>query len=155
MKRSLMLTALVAVATLLSMNAMAEPDPDFHIYLCFGQSNMEGQAVIEDADCSYDERFWMMSTVDCGIRQSGKWYNALPPLSRCGKGLCPADYFGRAMLANLDEKKQVGVVVVAKQFDAFRVHVALYDCLAQFCLLLLLVDAFESFHDDSDDGNRE
>ena len=113
MKRSLMLTALVAVATLLSMNAMAEPDPDFHIYLCFGQSNMEGQAAIEDADCSYDERFWMMSTVDCGIRQLGKWYNALPPLSRCGKGLCPADYFGRSMLANLDEKKQVGVVVVA------------------------------------------
>ena len=46
MKRSLMLTAIVAIATLLSMNAMAEPDPDFHIYLCFGQSNMEGQAAM-------------------------------------------------------------------------------------------------------------
>ena len=28
----------------------AQPDPDFHIYISIGQSNMEGQGTITDAD---------------------------------------------------------------------------------------------------------
>ena len=113
MKRNLMLTALIAVMTLLSTNARAEVDPNFYIYLCIGQSNMEGQGTIEDCDLSPDERFQMMSTLDCGTRKLGQWYRAVPPLARCDTRLCPADYFGRTMVANLDEGKRVGVVVVA------------------------------------------
>lgn len=108
-----MLTALIAVITLLSTNARAEVDPNFYIYLCIGQSNMEGQGTIEDCDLSPDERFQMMSTLDCGTRKLGQWYRAVPPLARCDTRLCPADYFGRTMVANLDEGKRVGVVVVA------------------------------------------
>lgn len=108
-----MLTALIAVMTLLSTNARAEVDPNFYIYLCIGQSNMEGQGTIEDCDLSPDERFQMMSTLDCGTRKQGQWYRAVPPLARCDTRLCPADYFGRTMVANLDEGKRVGVVVVA------------------------------------------
>ena len=113
MKRNLMLTALIVVMTLLSTNARAEVDPNFYIYLCIGQSNMEGQGTIEDCDLSPDERFQMMSTLDCGTRKLGQWYRAVPPLARCDTRLCPADYFGRTMVANLDEGKRVGVVVVA------------------------------------------
>ena len=113
MKRNLMLTALIAVMTLLSTNARAEVDPNFYIYLCIGQSNMEGQGTIEDCDLSPDERFQMMSTLVCGTRKLGQWYRAVPPLARCDTRLCPADYFGRTMVANLDEGKRVGVVVVA------------------------------------------
>lgn len=108
-----MLTALIAVITLLSTNARAEVDPNFYIYICIGQSNMEGQGTIEDCDLSPDERFQMMSTLDCGTRKQGQWYRAVPPLARCDTRLCPADYFGRTMVANLDEGKRVGVVVVA------------------------------------------
>lgn len=108
-----MLTALIAVMTLLSTNARAEVDPNFYIYLCIGQSNMEGQGTIEDCDLSPDERFQMMSTLDCGTRKQGQWYRAIPPLARCDTRLCPADYFGRTMVANLDEGHRVGVVVVA------------------------------------------
>ena len=108
-----MLAALIAVMTLLSTNARAEVDPNFYIYLCIGQSNMEGQGTIEDCDLSPDERFQMMSTLDCGTRKQGQWYRAVPPLARCDTRLCPADYFGRTMVANLDEGKRVGVVVVA------------------------------------------
>lgn len=108
-----MLTALIAVMTLLSTNARAEVDPNFYIFLCIGQSNMEGQGTIEDCDLSPDERFQMMSTLDCGTRKQGQWYRAVPPLARCDTRLCPADYFGRTMVANLDEGKRVGVVVVA------------------------------------------
>lgn len=32
------------------MKASAAPDPNFHIYLCFGQSNMEGNAAIEEEE---------------------------------------------------------------------------------------------------------
>lgn len=113
MKRNLKLTVLLAVTTLLSSNARAEVDPDFYVYLCIGQSNMEGQGDIEDCDLSPDDRFLMMSTLDCGTRKKGQWYHATPPLARCDTHLCPADYFGRTMVANLDEGKRVGVVVVA------------------------------------------
>jgi para-nitrobenzyl esterase len=33
-------------------------DPDFHIYLCFGQSNMEGAARIEPQDTTLTAGSW-------------------------------------------------------------------------------------------------
>ena len=113
MIKKIFFAVLVAALSLFSMNANAQADPNFYIYLCIGQSNMEGQGVIEDCDLSPDERFQMMSTLDCGTRILGQWYRAIPPLARCDTHLCPADYFGRTMVANLDEGKRVGVVVVA------------------------------------------
>lgn len=91
-------------------------DPDFHIYLCFGQSNMEGNARIEPQDTTgVDGRFMVMAAVDCPDlnRTKGEWYRAVPPLARCHTGLTPADYFGRTMVANLPEKVRVGVINVA------------------------------------------
>lgn len=40
-------------------------DPDFYIYLCFGQSNMEGAARAELQDSTVDPRFQVLATVDC------------------------------------------------------------------------------------------
>jgi hypothetical protein len=113
MKRSFVFAMLMMVGALLGSTVRAEVDPNFYIYLCFGQSNMEGQGAIEDCDLSPDARFQMMSTLDCGNRKMGEWYRAVPPLARCSTNLCPADYFGRTMVANLGEGKRVGVVVVA------------------------------------------
>lgn len=113
MKRKIILAAVAAALSLFSIHAQAEADPNFYIYLCIGQSNMEGQGTIEDCDLAPDARFQMMSTLDCGTRKQGEWYRAVPPLARCDTRLCPADYFGRTMVANLDEGKRVGVVVVA------------------------------------------
>ena len=113
MRRNYLLTALLTLATLLSTHVRAEVDPNFYVYLCIGQSNMEGQGEIEECDLSPNERFQMMSTLDCGTRKQGQWYRAVPPLARCNTNLCPADYFGRTMVDNLGEDKRVGVVVVA------------------------------------------
>lgn len=91
-------------------------DPNFHIYLCFGQSNMEGNAAIESQDrVDPGERFQMLSCVNMpGLnRTMGNWYHATPPLCRQGTGLTPADYFGRTMIKNLPENIKVGVVHVA------------------------------------------
>lgn len=50
---------------LLPSSAMAQADPNFYIYLCFGQSNMEGNAKIQPQDLlSIDSRFQMMAAVD-------------------------------------------------------------------------------------------
>ena len=113
MTKNVIFAVLATALSLFSTNAKAEADPNFYIYLCIGQSNMEGQGTIEDCDLSPDERFQMMSTLDCGTRKQGQWYRAIPPLARCDTRLCPADYFGRTMVANLDEGYRVGVVVVA------------------------------------------
>lgn len=92
------------------------PDPDFHVYLCFGQSNMEGAAPFEAVDtCGIDPRFMMMAAVDMPAlnREKGRWYTAVPPLTRENTGLCPADYFGRALLEKMPRNSRVGVVNVA------------------------------------------
>ena len=102
-------------------------DPNFQIYLCFGQSNMEGFASldgtyngIEDKDKTVDERFQVMAAVSGswnGVqREVGHWYTAVPPLCRSNTGLCPADYFGRTMVEELSKTNpdiKVGVIVVA------------------------------------------
>ncbi|WP_290159200.1 sialate O-acetylesterase [uncultured Duncaniella sp.] len=92
------------------------PDPDFHVYLCFGQSNMEGAAAYEAQDTiGGDSRFLMMPAVDMPekSRTKGQWCQALPPLVRSTTGLTPIDYFGREMVKVLPEKVRVGVVNVA------------------------------------------
>ena len=91
-------------------------DPNFHIYLCFGQSNMEGNAAIEDVDrTDPGERFQMLACVDWAdkSRTKGNWYHATPPLCRQNTGLTPADYFGRTMIERLPDNVKVGVLNVA------------------------------------------
>ncbi len=97
------------------VSVCAEPDPNFHIYLCFGQSNMEGQGNIESQDKSVDSRFQVLCSYDnCGSRKKGSWYDATPPLSCCsGAHLGPVDYFGRTLVKKLPEHIKVGVSVVA------------------------------------------
>ena len=56
-----------------------------------------------------------MEAVDCPNlnRVKGQWYTAVPPLCRCRTGLTPADYFGRALIANLPADVKIGVINVA------------------------------------------
>ncbi len=90
-------------------------DPNFQIYLCIGQSNMEGAARAELQDSTVNPRFQVMEALNCDNlnRKIGSWYPAVPPLCRCKTNLGPTDYFGRTMVANLPEKVKVGVIVVA------------------------------------------
>ncbi|KAL6590932.1 SGNH hydrolase-type esterase domain-containing protein [Neocallimastix sp. 'constans'] len=107
----------ITIATILAttlLKTFAAPDPNFHIYLAFGQSNMEGQGAIEGQDKTVDKRFQMISTVSgCNGHQAGQWYDAVPPLANCDGKLGPVDYFGRAMVKALPEQIKVGVAVVA------------------------------------------
>ena len=97
-------------------NAMAAVDPNFYIFLCFGQSNMEGNARPEAQDMvSPGPRFLLMPAVDDPQRgrKMGEWCEAVPPLCRPNTGLTPADWFGRTLVASLPENIKIGVIHVA------------------------------------------
>ena len=117
MNKNLLKSIVLALLCLCPMlKVSAEVDPNFYIFLCFGQSNMEGAARPEAQDMvSPGPRFLLMSAVDDekSGRKMGEWCEALPPLCRPGNGLTPADYFGRTMIANLPENVRVGVIHVA------------------------------------------
>ena len=99
-----------------SLKANAEVDPNFYIYLCFGPSNMEGNAQPESMDKSnVDKRFKLLATCNYSSpkRNLGEWYTATPPLVNPNGGLGPTDYFGRTMVAALPPEVKIGVVPVA------------------------------------------
>jgi len=107
---------IVFLGILLSGTKVLSQNSNFYIFLCFGQSNMEGNARIQAQDTvNVDPRFKVMETIDCDKldRTKGNWYTAVPPLCRCYTGLTPVDYFGRTMVANLPENIKVGVINVA------------------------------------------
>ena len=94
----------------------ADVDPNFYIFLCFGQSNMEGAAKPEAQDLvSPGPRFLLMPAVDFPDkgRKMGEWCEAIPPLCRPNTGLTPADWFGRTLVKSLPENIKVGVIHVA------------------------------------------
>lgn len=99
---------------LFALNGFSQ-DSKLYIFLCFGQSNMEGNARFEPQDTTVDQRFRVLQAVDCPElgRQKDKWYTAAPPLCRCKTGLTPADYFGRTLLAHLPKKVRIGIINVS------------------------------------------
>ena len=104
---------LLLIFTQLKLSAQ---DKKFYIFLCFGQSNMEGNARIQAQDTvNVDPRFQVMEALDCPNlkRTKGKWYTAVPPLSRCNTGLTPSDYFGRTLVVNLPNDVRVGIINVS------------------------------------------
>ena len=121
--KQFLLTAVMLLCSV--MGTKAEVDPNFYIYICFGQSNMEGNADWEVQDEGVDSHFQMLATCNfperkvkgdntkkIPARQMGKWYTAeCPIVSPVGK-LGPSDYFGRTMVEQLPDKK-IGVIAVA------------------------------------------
>ena len=108
-------TWIVAIMLLFGVNAFSQ-DTNFWIFLCFGQSNMEGFPGLQLQDkTNVDERFQVLAAVDFPKmnRKKGEWYPAVPPLCRPSTGLSPADYFGRTLVSQLPPNIRVGVVIVA------------------------------------------
>ena len=98
------------------LNQASAPDPNFQIYLCFGQSNMEGNAAIEAQDkTGVNPRFMAMYTLDNAQAgwTMGLWHTAVPPQARPYTRLSVVDYFGRKMVENLPEEVKVGTITVA------------------------------------------
>lgn len=99
-----------------SLDTPPASDSNFQLYLCFGQSNMEGNAQIEEQDkTGVDPRFMSMYTLDNAQAgwTMGKWHTATPPQARPSARLSVVDYFGRKMVEKLPEEVKVGTITVA------------------------------------------
>ncbi len=144
MKQFLITLMFAFVAT----TGFAKVDKNFYIYICIGQSNMEGNAPYEQQDMEgVSPRFKVMAAVDYSGNQSnvhgrpspvinkekrvkGKWYTATPPLCRENTGLTPVDYFGRTMVEQLPENVKVGVINVA--IGGCKIEAFLKDSIANY-----------------------
>ena len=103
----------------------------FHVYIAFGQSNMQGPGTIRAKDkTGIDYSRWQTLNVVPGIyagesRAKSQWYKAAPPLitpdvnlphwdgQTFTTGLGPSDYFGRTIVENTPENIKVGIIAVA------------------------------------------
>ena len=123
----------MAMLAMLTHGASAAVDPNFYIFLCFGQSNMEGAARPEAQDLvSPGPRFLLMPAVDDPQRgrKMGEWCEAVPPLCRPNNGLTPADWFGRTLVKSLPENIKVGVIHVA--IGGIKIQGFLPDSIAEY-----------------------
>ncbi|HOI26965.1 MAG TPA: sialate O-acetylesterase [Paludibacteraceae bacterium] len=111
-----LITCLFALLLTLGM-VHAQVDPNFHIYVCFGQSNMQGNATPEDQDKQgIDDRYLVLESMPDGCWHNGgkwtQWRKAVPPLL-CSGGLGVTDYFGREMVKNAKSNERIGIVIAA------------------------------------------
>ena len=108
---------------MLASVANAAPDPNFHIYIAYGQSNMEGNATnFTDVDKKEHPRVKMFATTSCsnlGRPTVGEMYPAVPPMFKCNAGLSPADWFGRNMADSLPDVT-IGIIPVAQGGTSIR-----------------------------------
>lgn len=111
----------VAAATL-----HAAPDPNYHIYLLFGQSNMTGGGATNPVvakECDTTSRVKVMAYMNCGGnspeckiplgRTADKWYTAFPPLHDCNEGICPGDFFAKTLLDSVRGDITIGLIPCA------------------------------------------
>ncbi|MBN1306732.1 MAG: hypothetical protein JXA18_02355 [Chitinispirillaceae bacterium] len=124
----------VLIAGVSAIEIKAEPDPNFHIYLLFGQSNMAGPCNNDNAiaeardpqpeDCDTTPRVKVLAWGDCSRdskpcpslplkRTYDRWYTAFPPYHNCHEGIGPADYFGKMLLDSIREDISIGFVPCA------------------------------------------
>ena len=98
-----------------AMQAKAAPDPNFHIYIAYGQSNMGGTADAQSADKAENPRFKIFATQKCsgkGRNTLGEVYPAVPSLFNCGNTISIADWFGRTIADSMPDVT-IGIIPVA------------------------------------------
>jgi len=112
--KGITLIIIIAGLFLLTANLFSQ-DRNFYIYLCFGQSNMQGQGLIQSQDKIVNSRFKVFQSQNCANlnRKEAIWYTAVPPTCQCYSLLSPADYFGRTMVANLPDSITIGICNVS------------------------------------------
>lgn len=88
-------------------------DPNFHIYLAFGQSNMSGQADPTTADKTPNPRFVVLRAGNHSGQTVGKFYPGIPPMGHSGSKMGIADFFGRKIIQELPASIKVGVANIS------------------------------------------
>ncbi len=123
-KKFMALAGVAAGLSVFAVGANAAPNPNFHIYIAYGQSNMAGNGDIVPSEdqANPPKNFIMLASHNANASQrsgktnqsikTGEWYPAIPPMFHPFENLSPADYFGRAMVDSLPGVT-VGIIPVA------------------------------------------
>ena len=109
MYRSLLPAFVVAATVSLSF----AQDPNLHIYLAYGQSNMSGQADVTAADRAEDPRFLVLRAANHSNQKVGEFYPAAPPMGHSASKVGIVDIFGRKMVKELPDSIKIAVANVA------------------------------------------
>ena len=124
LKKLMAVAGAAAGLSLFAVSANAAPNPNFHIYIAYGQSNMAGNGdIVPSEDQATDPKnFIMLASHNANASQRsgktnqsikmGEWAAAIPPMFHAFENLSPADYFGRAMVDSLPGVT-VGMIPVA------------------------------------------
>jgi hypothetical protein len=124
LKKLMAVAGAAAGLSLFAVSANAAPNPNFHIYIAYGQSNMAGNGdIVPSEDQATDPKNFIMlasHTANASQRsgkttqsiKAGEWAAAIPPMFHAFENLSPADYFGRAMVDSLPGVT-VGMIPVA------------------------------------------
>ena len=120
----------IVICGLLPLAAQGAPDPNFHIYLMLGQSNMQGAAPVESQDRTLHPRVRVLQSENCtGINaRYGEWREPFQPLIRCPTdyGLGPGDTFGKTMADAAGDNVTIGLVGAA--YGGAKIEYFLQDC---------------------------
>ena len=109
MYRSLLPAFVVAATVSLSF----AQDPNLHIYLAYGQSNMSGQADVTAADRAEDPRFLVLRAANHSNQKVGEFYPAAPPMGHSASKVGIVDIFGRKMVKELPDSIKIAVANIA------------------------------------------
>jgi hypothetical protein len=125
------------VAALMASQIHATPDPNFHCYLLFGQSNMAGggagvpiggtgAGTLIAADCDTSTRVKVLAFCNCSAgsgaactqynsksRTADTWYTAYPALHICNEGVSPGDWFAKTLLDSIRDDIKIGLIPCA------------------------------------------
>lgn len=121
----------VGFALMLPLVAEAAPDPNFHIYLLLGQSNMQGAAPLPAQEI-FHPRVQVLQSQNCAEVSVGygEWREHFQPLVRCntnnGNGLGPGDTFSVTMAEAAGEAVTIGLVGGA--YGGAKIEYFLKDC---------------------------
>jgi hypothetical protein len=135
---------LAFVTTLTVSQISAAPDPNYHMYLLFGQSNMagggagvpiggSGAGTLIPADCDTSPRVKVLAFCDCSagsgaactqyssVRTHDTWYTAFPALHICNEGVSPGDWFAKTLLDSIRSDIKIGLIPCALSGQALNV----------------------------------
>lgn len=104
---------LMLLLALASFSVCFAQDPNLHIYLAYGQSNMSGQGTVTDADRVEDPRFLVLRAAKHSNQNVGEFYPAAPPMGHSQSKVGIVDIFGRKMVKELPDSIKIAVANVA------------------------------------------
>lgn len=108
--------SMAATAALLTACSEKQPEPQKHLFLAIGQSNMVGKGEVSAEDSIVSPRFLNLASTKTDDREIGEWRVAIPGNCRPGYDypnyVSLTDHFGKTLLDYLPAQDSIAVLQV-------------------------------------------